>query len=197
MHERHPQDEQSNRKQRVQNFQLGGPEKLIGADDPRHAMQENGGLADFWYFDNGDILCHPILVLPCLQSFDTANAQMLAERNTQKTEVIYYVSDLDIAPPGSKINEVRPLASVDMVTQFFKIRRPLKFLMKLGKGHTKNSFQNLLRTVRNKPHSAPAKQVLGTREHKMLPAQQQLASCHSNLCWRDWTLGLRRPPPPA
>ena len=26
--------------QRVQNFQLGGPEKLIGADDPRHAVQK-------------------------------------------------------------------------------------------------------------------------------------------------------------
>ena len=32
-------------------------------------------------------------------------------------------------------------------------------------------LQGLLRTVRNKPHSAPANQVLGTTEHRMLPAQ--------------------------
>ena len=32
--------------QRVSNFQLGGPEKISGADDPRHALQENEGLAD-------------------------------------------------------------------------------------------------------------------------------------------------------
>ena len=35
------------------------PEKLTGADDPRHTLQENGGLADFWCLDDGDILCHP------------------------------------------------------------------------------------------------------------------------------------------
>ena len=43
-------------------FQLGGPEKLAGADDSRHVLQTNGGLADFWYMDDGDILCHPIFV---------------------------------------------------------------------------------------------------------------------------------------
>ena len=61
--------------QRIQNIQLGGPEKLIGWDDPRHVLQENGSLADqWWYLDDGDILCHPMLVLPSLQPFDTANA---------------------------------------------------------------------------------------------------------------------------
>ena len=65
--------------QRIQNFQLGGPEKLIGADDPRHALQENGGLAGQWY-DDGDILCHPILLVPSLQAFDKANAKIGAER---------------------------------------------------------------------------------------------------------------------
>ena len=35
---------------------LSGPERLIGADDPRHNLQENGGLAYFWYLDDGDIL---------------------------------------------------------------------------------------------------------------------------------------------
>ena len=37
--------------------------------------QENGSLADHWYLDDGDISCHPILVLPYLQAFDTANAK--------------------------------------------------------------------------------------------------------------------------
>ena len=34
------------------------PEQTI----QRHALQENGGLADLWYMDDGDIVCHPILV---------------------------------------------------------------------------------------------------------------------------------------
>ena len=42
------QDEQRSRMHRIHNFQLGGPDQFIGADDPRHALQENGGLADFW-----------------------------------------------------------------------------------------------------------------------------------------------------
>ena len=39
------------------NFQLGGPEKLTIAHDIRHALQKNGGLADQWYMDDGDIVC--------------------------------------------------------------------------------------------------------------------------------------------
>ena len=42
-------------------LQAGGPEKHTGAHDPRHALQKNGGLADQWYMDDGDIMCHPIL----------------------------------------------------------------------------------------------------------------------------------------
>ena len=34
--------------------------------------------------DDGDILCHPILVLPFLQDFDVANARVGAERNPLK-----------------------------------------------------------------------------------------------------------------
>ena len=43
------QHEQQSRMHRIHSFHLGVPEKLIGADDPRHAQQENGGLADCWY----------------------------------------------------------------------------------------------------------------------------------------------------
>ena len=52
------------RLQESANFQLGGTEKLTGAIDPQHALQKSGGLADQWYLDDGDIMCHPILVLP-------------------------------------------------------------------------------------------------------------------------------------
>ena len=47
---------------KLANFQLGGPGKFTGSDDPRHALQKNGGLADLWYMDDGDTMCHPILV---------------------------------------------------------------------------------------------------------------------------------------
>ena len=98
------------------NFQLGGPEKLTSAHDPQHALQKNGGSADQWYMDDGDIMCHPILVLPFLQDFDGANARVGAERNPMKTEVIYYVNDLDAAPPEWNIGDVRSLAKTSAVT---------------------------------------------------------------------------------
>ena len=66
----------------------------------RSTTCSNGGLADRWYLDDGDSLCHPELVLPYLEASDTANVQIGAERNRQKTEVIFYVADLDAAPPG-------------------------------------------------------------------------------------------------
>ena len=96
---------QANHAPRVQettNFQLDGPEKLTGADDPQHALQKNGGVADLWYMDDGDIMCHPILVPSFLQEFDVAIARVGAERNPVKTEVIYYGNDLDAAPPSGE-----------------------------------------------------------------------------------------------
>ena len=70
------------------NFQLGGPEKLTGAHDPRHVLVKSGGLADQWCMDDGDTMCDPILVLLFLQDFDAANAGVGAERNPLETEVI-------------------------------------------------------------------------------------------------------------
>ena len=85
-----------NRKPRISSKER--PENFTGADDPWHALQKNGGLADLWYMDRGDVLYHPILVPSNLQEFDIANAKVGAERNPQKTEVICYVNDLDTAP---------------------------------------------------------------------------------------------------
>ena len=80
------------RVQESANFQPGGSDLPTGAHDPQHALQKNGGLADQWYMDDGDIMCHPILVLPFLWDFDVANARVGAERNPLKTEVIYNVT---------------------------------------------------------------------------------------------------------
>ena len=62
------------------------------------------------------IVCHPTLVLPFLQDFDVSNARVGAERNSQKTEVIYYVSDLDAAPLEWTIRDVQNMAKVSTVT---------------------------------------------------------------------------------
>ena len=105
------QAEHAVRLQETTNFQLGGPEKVTGANDPRHVLQRNGGLADLWDMDDGDILCHPILVPSYLQEFDVANAKVVAERNSQKTEVIHYVNDLDAAPLEWRIHEVQNMES--------------------------------------------------------------------------------------
>ena len=90
-------------------------EQRLQADHPQHALQKNGGLADQWYMDDGDIMCHPILVLPFLQDFDVANAGVGAERNPLKTEVIYIVNDLDAAPPEWRIGDVRKMAKTSAV----------------------------------------------------------------------------------
>ena len=45
------------------------------------------------------MLCHPLLVLPYLQAFDTANVWIGVERKPQRTEDIYYVTDPGVAPP--------------------------------------------------------------------------------------------------
>ena len=92
------QAEHSAKMQIISNLQLGGSENLAAADDPRHALQEKRGLADLWYVDGVDIFCHPILVPSYLQEFDDANEKVGGERSPQKTEVIYYVEDLDAAP---------------------------------------------------------------------------------------------------
>ena len=52
----------------------------------------------------------------CLQEFDDANAKIGAERNLQKTEVIYHVNDLDAAPPEWRIRDVQNLAKVSTAT---------------------------------------------------------------------------------
>ena len=44
-------------------------------------------------------MSHPILVPSFLQEYDVANAKVGAERNFQKTDVIYNVNGLDAAPP--------------------------------------------------------------------------------------------------
>ena len=79
------QTDYAERMQKISNFQLVGPEKLTGAHDPRHALQRNGSLADLWYMDDGDILCHPILVPSNLHEFDDATKLVQNEiRRKQK-----------------------------------------------------------------------------------------------------------------
>ena len=92
------------------------PNKLTGADDPQDALQKNGSLADLWYIDNGDIMCHPILVPTYLQEFDVANAKVGADRFLQKTEVIYCVNDLGAALPEWRIGDVQHMDKVSTVT---------------------------------------------------------------------------------
>ena len=86
--------------------------RLTGADDPRHVLQANGGLADTRYIDDGAMLRHPILVPTCLLEFGVANAKFGAERNRLKTEVVCYVNDLNAAPPEWRIRDVQNMAEV-------------------------------------------------------------------------------------
>ena len=65
-----------------------------------------------WYIDDGDIMCHPVLVPFCLHEFDDANAKAGGERNPQKSEVICFVDDLNAALPEWKVDDVQKLASI-------------------------------------------------------------------------------------
>ena len=178
-----------------------------------------------WYTEDGDIQCHPILVLSYLQAFDTANVKIGAERSPQNTEIMHKVPDLDAAPLEWTIKEVRPLASVttaarrsitlgvavgprqyvadqllakadvirvrervqlcqDPQTEFALLRESLGVSrtctssectvrqvfkreaaksLKLGRGHSRDSFQDVQRTIWNKPRSVLASKVLGAR----------------------------------
>ena len=81
---------------------------------PQHETQAYGGVADFWYLDDGDILCEPGLVLALLQHFDEANGAAGAIRNRSKTEVIYYASEDELSEKASewRVEEVAQQAKV-------------------------------------------------------------------------------------
>ena len=82
--------------------------------DPRHEVQADGGLADFWYLDDGDVLCDPCLVQPFFASFDSVNPSVGAERNLLKTEVIYFASQEELGAHAEEwqLAAVRALATV-------------------------------------------------------------------------------------
>ena len=67
--------------------------------------------------DDGDIMCHPILVPSFLLVLDVANARVGAERIPQNTEVICYVNDLDAAFPEWRIRDVQNMAKVTTVIE--------------------------------------------------------------------------------
>ena len=73
------QAEHAIRIQRSSNFQLCGSEKVTGADDPRHAVQKDGGPADLEYMDDSDIMCYLVLVPSYLHEVDDANTKVGAE----------------------------------------------------------------------------------------------------------------------
>ena len=82
--------------------------------DPRHEIQKSGGLADFWYLDDGDILCSPLLVKPFLIAFDRVNPVVGAERSCSKTEVTYYCTEeeLEVNAGPWRLGDIRSMASV-------------------------------------------------------------------------------------
>ena len=82
--------------------------------DPRHEIQANGGFADFWYLDDGDILCDPQLALSLLSCFDSDNSAVGAERNPLKTKIIYITdaATLESKSAAWSVEEVRRFAAV-------------------------------------------------------------------------------------
>ena len=77
--------------QQIQDVQLCDSEKHVGADDPRHALQENGGMVDLWYIDSDEILCHPVLVLSYLQALDAANVKKLKHSVTHRRQKSFLI----------------------------------------------------------------------------------------------------------
>eukprot|EP00973_Karenia_brevis_P006710 911854-Karenia_brevis.AAC.1 len=94
-----------NRRQSVQDWLAKSPvERCKVLEDgsrpshPGHAIQQDGGLADFWYMDDGTVICDPRLVASYLRSFDHANSQLIgASRNISKSHVILYATKEQIS----------------------------------------------------------------------------------------------------
>ena len=82
--------------------------------DPAHEVQAFGGIADFWYLDDGDILCDPVLVLPLLRAHDGADDRVGGQRNRSKTEVSYFADSVTLAAREAEwqLQAVRELATV-------------------------------------------------------------------------------------
>ena len=57
---------------------------------PDIRSRDAGGLADFWCLGDGDIMGHPLLILPCLTAFDIASAEMEQKSigSTQKSSTM-------------------------------------------------------------------------------------------------------------
>ena len=53
--------------------------------------------ADKWFLDDGDILCHPVLVAPYLKAFDGVNVRVRSQRSRLEQDVIY-----NAAPQGQR-----------------------------------------------------------------------------------------------
>jgi len=69
--------------------------------------------------DDGDILCHPTLVMPYFEAFDAANVAIGATRNRQKTEVSYFAT-ADVMFQNAqlwRLEEVRSMASVSLASE--------------------------------------------------------------------------------
>ena len=82
--------------------------------NPGYEIQKNGGLADFWYLDDGELLCVPGLVADDLEAFGEANKKVGATMNIFKTQVIYYASPAEMLQNEASWNlaRVRQLAAV-------------------------------------------------------------------------------------
>ena len=87
---------------------------LLVTTDPQHEVQASGGVVDYWYLDDGDVLCDPQLVVPFLRSFDACNSTVGGERNTAKTKVFYYAdtATMETNSVAWRLDEVRALASL-------------------------------------------------------------------------------------
>ena len=91
-----------------------GDEGDVITPNPGHEIQKNGGLADFWYLDDGDILCVPGLVAAYFEAFDEANKKVGATMNIFKIEVIYSASPAEMFQNEASWNlaRVRQFAAV-------------------------------------------------------------------------------------
>ena len=87
--------------------------------DPSHEVQAFGGVADFWYLDDGDILCHPLLVRAMLECHDRADGDCGGQRNRSKSEVLYYVDDATLERHAREwqLAAVRELADVSTAAE--------------------------------------------------------------------------------
>ena len=145
-------------------------------DDPRHALQKNGGRADLWYMDDADTLCHPILV-PSYLPRSTVTAGHITLGVAGRRHFSFScarTADGICPPPEESMGVVASIIFCECTaTRSCKSNEPLKFTTRWGSdlsGGSPQASRSIARHKQASPESVTRKRECGSGTPKGLIA---------------------------